>query len=156
MRTNILSTHRHSNKYKVALLSLRNIKTSLPWPTTSICITVCIWFNTYQPPTQTGNGVSLPCPRIVSHTTTYNRRHKRKSRTLYFYDRPIICYCLVWNIVKWCKLIGASGSPLHGHHSMTSIDKVTCRWFEHSGKNTHRGARTHDHQVKSLTLYRLS
>ena len=23
-------------------------------------------------------------------------------------------------------------------------------------KNTHRGARTHDHQVKSLTLYRLS
>jgi hypothetical protein len=26
----------------------------------------------------------------------------------------------------------------------------------HPAKNTHRGARTHDHKVKGLTLYRLS
>ena len=39
---------------------------------------------------------------------------------------------------------------------LSSLQKVRCLLISEKKKITHRGARTHDHQIKSLALYRLS
>ena len=51
----------------------------------------------------------------------------------------------------------------HGFNACCShASSIQTRWFscvselDNMSKNTHRGARTHDHKVKGLALYRLS
>ena len=59
---------------------------------------------------------------------------------------------------RWKYLYCASISIIDGPWVSFLTDALVFPAVEESirKQNTHRGARTHDHQVKSLTLYRLS